>query len=157
MRYEKLRLLLAAFSLLLALCGCSNQDSAIDSLPKYNSKVFFTSGGPQDYTDYAKYYYESITVQELEASEYFTAATAEDVEEILLFIGDFENWVETIGGEVKEGYDFDKTVVSEGDFFYIKTKEGEPIGQGTYGKFDNYMVYYLDVDAQILYYFHNNI
>ena len=62
-----------------------------------------------------------------------------------------------IGEELKDNYDFDKNIVSEGDFFYIETKDGEPIGQGTYGKFDNYSVYYFDVDAQILYYFHNNI
>ena len=74
-----------------------------------------------------------------------------------MFIEDFEGWVEACGGELKENYDFDKTIITDGDFFYIDTKEGESIGQGTYGKFDNYSVYYFDVDAQILYYFHNNI
>ena len=111
----------------------------------------------QCYTDYSKYSYDSITAQDIEASRYFTAATEEDVEEILLYIENFEAWVEAVGGELKDNYDFDKTNVSEGDFFYIETKYGEPIGERTYGKFENYTVFYFDVDAQVFYYFYNNI
>ncbi len=150
-------ILLLAIILLFGLCACTSQDPVIASLPDYKSEVFYTSGGFQDFTDYAKYTYDAITEQELEAAKYFAVTDAEDVEEICLHIDNFEEWVTTIDGELKANYDFDKTVVSEGDFFYIKTKDGEPIGQGTYGKFDNYSVYYFDVDAQILYYFHNNI
>ena len=135
----------------------SQQELVIASLPDYESKEFYTIEGFQDYTDYAKYIYDNITIQDLESSEYFTITTADDVENIILFIEDFEGWVEACGGELKENYDFDKSIVSEGDFFYIETKEGEPIGQRTYRKFENYDVYYFDVDAQILYYFHNNI
>ena len=154
---KKVGSLLSILLLLLGLCGCTYRNPVIDSLPQYNSRLFYTSGGFQDYTDYAKYFYESVTVQNLEASEYFAAATTEDVEEILLYIGDFEGWADMTGGEFKEHYDFDKAAVSEGDFFYIQTRYGEPIGDGTYGKFDDYTVYYFDVDAQILYYFHSNI
>lgn len=133
------------------------QESVIASLPDYESKEFYTIDGFQDYTDYAKYTYDNISIHDLESSEYFSIVTSDDVEEILLYIDDFEGWVEACGGELKENYDFDKYIVSEGDFFYIETKEGEPIGQRTYRKFENYDVYYFDVDAQILYYFHNNI
>lgn len=135
----------------------SHQKPVIASLPDYESKEFYTNHGFQDYTDYVKYIYDNITIQDLESSEYLTIITADDVENIILFIEDFEGWVEACGGELKEKYDFDKTIITDGDFFYIDTKKGEPIGQGTYGKFDNYSVYYFDVDAQILYYFHNNI
>ncbi len=135
----------------------SHQNSVISSLPDYESNEFYTNGAFQDYTDYAKYIYDNIIIQDLESSEYLTIITADDVENIILFIEDFEGWVEACGGELKENYDFDKTIITDGDFFYIDTKEGESIGQGTYGKFDNYSVYYFDVDAQILYYFHNNI
>ncbi|MBR3819409.1 MAG: hypothetical protein IKJ41_09735 [Clostridia bacterium] len=154
---KKLWFLLLAIMLLFSLCGCTYQDPVFASLPDYKNKEFYTSGGFQDFTDYAKYTYDTITLQDLESSKYFTITSAEDVEEILLHIDNFERWVEAIGGELKENYDFDKTVVTEGDFFYIKTKDGEPIGQGTYDKFDNYSVYYFDIDAQIMYYFHNNI
>ena len=154
---KKIVLIILTFVLALGLFGCFYTDPVIDSLPDYESKVFYTSGGFQDYTDYAKYTYESITAQDFNDSKYFNAATTEDVEEILLHIENFEGWVDTVGGDLKENYDFDKILVSEGDFFYIKTKSGEPIGQGTYGKFDNYTVYYFDIDTQILYYFHNSI
>lgn len=135
----------------------SHQKSVISSLPDYERKEFYTSGGFQDYTDYTEYYYENITIQDLESSEFFTITTADDIEEILSHINDFERWVEACSGELKDNYDFDKTIINEGDFFCIESKDGEPIGHGTYGKFDNYSVYYFDVDAQILYYFHNNI
>ena len=154
---KRLGFCLLAILLLLSLCGCIYQDPVLASLPDYKNEVFYTSGGFQDYTDYAKYTYDSITLENLEASKYFARTSAEDVEEILLHIDDFERWVEAIGGELKANYDFDKTLVTEGDFFYIKTKAGQPIGNGTYDKFDNYSLYYFDIDAQILYYFHNNI
>lgn len=143
--------------LILSFGGCFFQDPVLSALPDYKTKVFYTSGGFQDYTDYAKYTYESVTAQDLEEVKYFTEVTADDVKEIKSHINNFERWVNTIGEELKANYDFDKTIVSAGDFFYIETKYGEPIGQGTYGKFDSYTVYYFDIDTQTLYYFHNNI
>ena len=125
---KKLGLLLLTLTLLLSLCGCSYQDPVLASLPDCKSKVFYTSGGFQDSTDYAKYTYESVTAQDLKESKFFSETTTDDVEEILLHIDNFEDWVETIGEELKDNYDFDKNIVSEGDFFYIKTKAGEPIG-----------------------------
>ena len=154
---KKLVSLLLTLILLLGICACSDSDTVIASLPKYSKEVLYTDGGFQDFTDYGKYFYESVTAQELEASEYFTAAAEEDVEEILSYIDDFENWVEAADEKLRDGYDFDKAIVSEGDFFCIITKDGEPIGDGAYGKFDDYTVYYFDLDAQILYYFHSNI
>ena len=134
------------------LCGCSYKDPVIESLIKYESKEFYTSGGFQDYTDYAKYVYTSAAVQDLEDSEYFRLMTAEDVEEILSYIENFEMWVEIIGGDLQGNYDFNKGMISEGDFLCIKT------GGGAYsGQFDSYSVYFFDTEVQTLYYFHNNI
>ena len=154
---KKFGLRLLTLMLLLSLSGCSYQDPVLAALPDYKSKVFYTSGGFQDSTDYAKYTFESVTAQDLKESKFFSETTADDVKEILLHIDNFEDWVEVIGEELKGNYDFDKNIVSEGDFFYIKTKAGKPIGQGTYDKFDNYSVYYFDVGTRTLYYFHNNI
>lgn len=145
---KKFKLFLFIFTLLFSLCGCSYRDPVLASLPDYKNEFFYTDGGFQDYTDYAKYTYESVTAEEFEDSKYFTATTAEDVEEILLHIDNFEEWVEISEADLKGNYDFDKTIVAEGDYFYIKTKAGE---------FDNYSIYYFDIDAQILYYFHTNI
>ena len=66
-------------------------------------------------------------------------------------------WVETSDGDLKANYDFDKNVISAGDFFYIETKAVEPVGKEAYGKYDNYSVYYFDIDTNVLYYFHSNI
>ena len=154
---KKFGLRLLTLMLLLSLSGCSYQDPVLAALPDYKSEVFYTSGGFQDSTDYAKYTFESVTAQDLKESKFFSETTADDVKEILLHIDNFEDWVEVIGEEVKDNYDFDKNIVSEGGFFYIKTKAGKPIGQGTYDKFDNYSVYYFDIGTQTLYYFHNNI
>lgn len=145
---------------LLVMClffiGCSNADPVIDSLPAYDSMVFYTCEGIQDHTDYAKYTFQSITEEQLQASNYFCTAKEENITEILQYVDNFESWVEVVGGELKN-YDFNKAIISEGDFFYIDTKDGEPIGQGTYGKFDHYSVYYFHLATQTLYYFHNNI
>lgn len=153
---KKIVLALLIFVLIFVLFGCFYTDPVIASLPDYKSECFYTSGGFQDYTDYAKYTYDSITTQVLDASKYFDVTTAEDANEILLYIQNFERWVETIGGELKENYDFDKTMISEGNYFYIETKAGDP-DQETYDMFVNYTVYYFDLDTQTLYYFHNNI
>lgn len=154
---KKAKAFIPAFILLICLCGCTYRDPVIASLPEYKISFLYTSGGFQDYTDYAEYYYDSVTAEDLEESEYLKAATAEDIDEILLYIEDFEDLVEAAGGELAENYGFDKALLSEGDFFCIKTRYGEPIGEGTYGRFDYYTVYYFDTDTQILYYFHNNI
>lgn len=133
--------------------GCSVSDPVISSLPDYNSRVFYTSGGFQDYTDYAKYTYKSISAQDFEASEYFCEVSADDIEEILIYIDNYEEWVETIGSELKNNYDFDKSVISEGDFFYTQTSSDNSADN----KFADYTIYYFDADSKILYYFHNNI
>lgn len=149
---KRLRLTLVTVVLLFSLCGCVYEDAVVNSLPDYENAVFYTSGGFQDYTDYAKYSYESVTIQDLKESGYFRAVTPDDMKKVLSYIENFEGWAEGISGELKGNYDFDKTVLSQDDFFYIETK-----GEGTSSKFDDYTVYYFDMGAQILYYFHNNV
>ena len=157
MRMRKVVLMFLSVTLLLVVSACAYTDPVIGSLPAYKTESFYTSGGFQDSTDYAKYTYESVTMQHLAFSDYFREVNADDIEEILLHIQNFEEWVQTVGAELQENYDFDQNTVSTGDYFYIKTKAGQPIGQSTYDKYDNYTVYYFDVDALTLYYFHNNI
>ena len=154
---KKLALFSLAFVLLLGVFVFFYRPPIFSGLPYYKSCEFYTSGGFQDFTDYEKYTFKSVTAENFKNSKYFTETTSDDVEEILLYIDDFEGWVAACGGELEENYDFDKSMVSEGDFFYIETKEGQPIGQGTYKKFDNYSVWYFDIGSQTLYYLHNNI
>ena len=142
--------------LLLLTCGCAYTDPVIGSLPEYQSEAFYTSGGFQDTTDYAKYTYEPMPMEYLEFSDYYRKVDAQNAEEILLHIQNFEEWVKVIGGELQEGYDFDCSIISTDDYFYLDTKAGEPIGSGTYDQFDHYKLYYFEVDTLTLYYFHNN-
>ena len=55
--------------LLLSMTSCAVfEDKVIASLGKYEKEEFFASGGFQDYTDYAKYYYASV---DIENNKYF--------------------------------------------------------------------------------------
>lgn len=150
---KKFLLFILTVTLLQLFSACTYTDPVIASLPEYQSEVFYTSGGFQDSTDYAKYIYGSVTTQQLVFSEYFCKVNADDVEEILLHIQNFEEWIKVVGGELQENYDFDHAILSVGDYFYLRTKAGEAIGDGVY----DYTIYYFDVDTLTLYYFHNNI
>lgn len=57
----------------------------------------------------------------------------------------------------KENYDFNCNNINEGDYYYIKTKEGEKIGDSKYDKYDNYSIYLYDIESHTLYYIHSNI
>ena len=54
-------------------------------------------------------------------------------------------------------YDFDVNSITENDYVRIVTKEGTPIGDSIYGRFDNYSVFLFDSETLTLYYIHNNI
>ena len=74
----------------------------------------------------------------------------------------FKNWVNV----TREGdddnalvvnYHFSRDDIDEGDYLYIYDREGKPIGDGAYSKYDYYNVYFFDSQTTMLYYFHNNI
>lgn len=134
------------FSLLFA-----PQDAILASLPDYERKEFYTSGGFQDYTDYAKYTY-NISETPLIQNPYFRSVDAADIPEILAYIENFEGWVDICHDFPREEYDFDTARVEAGDYFYILSEYEEPDK-----KFWNYDLYYFDLESGILYYFHNNI
>ena len=78
------------------------------------------------------------------------------------YIDNFENWVNV----TREGdddnalvvnYHFSRADIDESDYLYIYDREGKPIGDGAYSKYDYYNVYFFDSQTTTLYYFHNNI
>lgn len=157
------KLLCAFFALLLAasMPGCSQRDSVLSSLGEPSVKEMYVHGDFGDFTDYGKYLFDAVTPESLAANPCFIQV-GEQTEEILSYVDNFENWVRVISNstpddEMVTNYDFDRSIVDSSDYFYVKTKEGEPIGSGTYRKFDNYTLYFFDLDTQILYYFHSNI
>ena len=54
-------------------------------------------------------------------------------------------------------YHFSRDDIDESDYLYIYDREGKPIGDGAYSKYDYYNVYFFDSQKTTLYYFHNNI
>ena len=127
------------------------KDAILESLPDYETREFYTSGGFQDFTDYAKYTYD-IYETELMENPYFRQVTEEDIPEILSYLDNFEGWVDICTGFPKENYDFDTAWVEPGDYFYLFTEYEDPEK-----KFWNYDLYYFDLTESILYYFHSNI
>ncbi len=120
----------------------------LKELPIYSKKEYYSSGFWLDYTDYAKYFYKNVSEEDLQSAESFSKTTEEDVEIILDCVENFEIWVEMAEDELKENYDFDKSVVSTGNYAYIENySPHSPV----------YDIYYFDLNGQILYYFHNDI
>lgn len=126
-------------------------DPVLEYLPKYETREFYTSGGFQDYTDYAKYTFGEKTL-DLEGHPNLRFVTREDIAEIEDYLDNFEGWVAICQDFPQESYDFQRDWLKEGDFFYIQHRyEGEE------KKFWSYNVYYFRLEDQTLYYFHSNI
>ncbi len=149
----KLTLLILLIISVLMTSACSAPtDAVLDSLGKYENRQYYSSGGFQDFTDYAKYTYEDIDIS---YNSYFEPITSDSKIELIAHIDDFEKWIEIIResepkNEVVIKYDFDPMVISDDDYLYI-------YDDPEYPEFGNYDVYYFDTEALTLYYFHNNI
>ncbi len=126
-------------------------DPVIESLPKYEKEEYFCSEGFQDYTIYTKYTY-GISESDIAHNEFLCPVTEESIPTILEYVEDFEGWVEISEDFPSESYDFDKALISVGDYFFISNHYEEPEKA-----FWNYDLYYFDVGSSILYFFHNNI
>lgn len=133
--------------------------TVIISLGRAMSVQRYSVSGFGDSTDYGIYTFPGA---EPEDSEYFKPVTAESKNELLGYIDNFENWVNV----TREGdddnalvvnYHFSRDDIDEGDYLYIYDREGKPIGDGAYSKYDYYNVYFFDSQTTMLYYFHNNI
>lgn len=146
------------FMAALTLAACTvPEDKVVASLGAYENREFFTSGGFQDYTDYAKYYYTSTKVAE---NKYLKKIQETDLIAINAHLDDFEGWIETIknsdaSSEVVVNYDFDRKIIDTEDYFYIDSEEH--IWTDGHTSLVRYNVYLFDAQTQLLYYFHNNI
>ena len=138
---------------ILSLSACSvPTDKVLASLGEYKSKEYFSSGGFQDYTDYAKYTYEDVGLSE---NEYFNKISSDSLDALNNHIEDFEKWILTIkegepNNEVVLKYDFNSSIISEEDYVYIYDNPDYP-------ELGCYDVYFFDIESMTLYYFHNNI
>ena len=148
-KFTAIVLLLANF----VLCSCSlPKDDVLESLGKYTCKTYYTSGGFQDFTDYAIYTFDNVNFSD---NKYFNRISFDSRKELERHIADFENWISIIqrtepDNEVVTGYDFELSAVSSDDYLYI-------YDDPEYPELGNYNIYYFDIETMTLYYFHNNI
>ena len=153
--------IILVFSFLaLILSACVPVDKVLDSLGEYQDCEFYTEGGFQDYTDYAKYYYDSV---DFTNNEYFTKIAQYDTDNLNEYLDNFESWIETFRrgdatSEIVVNYDFKRNLIDENDYVYIYFKEYNTDGVDYDDmKFFNYDIYFFDTQTNTLYYFHNNI
>lgn len=144
--------------LVLSFVSCAApEDIVIASLGEYEKHVFFTSGGFQDYTDYAKYYFTATITT---GNKYLKKIQETDFSLINTHLDDFEGWIEAIknsepSNEVVVNYDFDRKIIDAEDYFYIESEEHT--WDDGHTSLVNYNIYFFDTQTQVLYYFHNNI
>ena len=129
--------------------GCANPIPLgyIDKMEYFDENSF------QDYTDYCVYLYDSA--DSFIANQNYHKITADEIDNIKSYFENFQSWMEASDRIAQ--YDFDENCINESDYVRIETKEGESIGTGKYGKFDNYTIYFFDCESLTLYYIHSNL
>ena len=155
-------IVLLSLLLIFSFSGCYSDGSIIESLPEYTSKEFYTDDSVQTFTNFGVYSYDKLDDSNFSGSEYFKKITDKDIENIVSYVDNFNDVVEKIKSAEPESqlgkkYKFDLGLINENDYFHIKTREGKATADGEYGKFDNYSVYFIDMESNTLYYFHCDV
>ena len=158
-RIKSTAIILSLIILISTLSSCiAPEDKVLNSLGECRSCEFYTCGGFQDYTDYAKYYYDPVDFTD---NEYFSVIEQSDIDALNEHLDDFESWIETYregdaSREIVVNYDFDRSVIDHEDYLYIESEKYDPWDDGNM-VFASYDVYFFDTQTNTLYYFHNNI
>ena len=158
-RIKSTAIILSLIILISALSSCiAPEDKVLNSLGECRSCEFYTCGGFQDYTDYAKYYYDPVDFTD---NEYFSIIEQSDIDALNEHLDDFESCIEAHGyndasSEIVVNYDFDRSVIDHEDYLYIESEKYDPWDDGNM-VFASYDVYFFDTQTNTLYYFHNNI
>ena len=136
-------------ALIIFFSGCSRE--TISEIPKgYIYDYEYHDGGWQDFTYYEKYIYPNA--DKFINNDYYRMISVEDIDNIKGYFENFKYWIKNC-----DEYDFNDSIINAGDYVMIKTLEGQPIGQSKYGKYDNYHVYFFDIETNTLFYIHANI
>ena len=158
-RIKSTAIILSLIILISTLSSCiAPEDKVLNSLGECRSCEFYTCGGFQDYTDYAKYYYDPVDFTD---NEYFSIIEQSDIDALNEHLDNFESCVEAHGyndasSEIVVNYDFDRSVIDHEDYLYIESEKYDPWDDGNM-VFASYDVYFFDTQTNTLYYFHNNI
>lgn len=114
---------------------------------KFYDRSEYSSGSFQDYTLYNKYNYKDIDDYWFINNELYKKVTTDDLYYLKEYFQDIRKWLKIKNKE--EIFDISYSDINEGDYFYIKTDE--------LGNYDNYTIYFYDIENHILYHIHNNI
>ena len=108
--------------------------------------------GLGDYTEYKKYYFDSV---DLSKNKLFVRLDASAISDLEIYFEVFESHLKASGEEFVEDYDFDKTIIDTEDYYVLSSDE-EIWGGGitTVYRLD---LYIFDTQTNILYYFHTNL
>ena len=145
--------------MLVAVLQYTSSDKVVLSLGLFTKREFYSNGGFQDYTDYAKYHCVRARTAN---NKYFSPVTETDIATLHAHLDDFEGWVSNADptSKLATHYDFDRSIIDTQDYVYIYDEymdNTNVFGDVTSRTLANYDVYFLDSQTQILYYFHNNI
>ena len=151
-------------TILLLLCGvlllsnCNLADNVGDKLngvPSGYTKAeeHFDPNGFQDYTDYAKYYYEDG--ESFTHRHRYKVIGESDVAEVKEYFSNFHSWMKKENRLCE--FDFDPACITVGDYWFLEDKEGKRIGEGQYMKYEDYTLPLYDVETSTLYYIHHNL
>lgn len=117
----------------------------------YDKSEYYDSEGFQDYTDYCKYYYKEEYDDKFSENKLYSLVKEDDISDIVNIFRDFKQQM-SLANRFDE-YDFEESVITSGDYVYIKAKEYD----SDFEKYDSYTVYFYDTSEHILYYIHSNI
>ena len=151
-------LIVVVLILAISLSACTApKNKVLNSLAEYKSHEFYTEGAFQDYTDYAKYYYDSVDFSD---NEYFYKIGQADIDVLNEHLDDFESWIKTYregdaSRKIVVNYDFDRSLIDCEDYLYIESEKHT--WDDGYTSLVNYDIYFFDTQTNTLYYFHNNI
>ena len=145
---------LLLFLALAFLPACVREDGVLNTLPPWDSRELYSSGGFQDFTDYGVYHYTGLTPADFAQNPCFETMTDKDCAELLLYMENFAGWaaLAPVDSSLAQGFNFNSAAVTPGDMVYIISKH-----PNTDRRFDSYTIYFFDMDSQTLYYFHSNI
>lgn len=133
--------------------------TVIASLGKAMSVQRYSCAGFGDSTDFGIYTFPGAKPED---SGYFKPVAADSKNELLGYIDQFEQVIDAMrdgdeGADLVNNYRFSRDDIDGSDYLYIYDREGKPIGDGAYSKYNSYNVYFFDSQTTTLYYFHNNI
>ncbi len=142
--------------IVLSACGTVT-NKVVNSLGDFIKFEYYSEGELQDYTDYAKYYFDSV---DFTNNNYFKPIQSTDFKVLNEYLDDFENWIENYKkGDALSNlvihYDFNRACVDDNDYLYIASQTHDLNNEKD--EIVSYDVYFYDWQTNILFYFHNNI